>query len=711
LLRRVTQGRLAEIFGEDFVESDLLMRSLNMSQKSQQLLATLEDPQILSVLEDFCKGVNLYIESHREKLPPEFVLLGYTPDLWEPIHSANLIGYMAWDLTMPYLTEIILHKISKKLGNDYYQALLPDIGSQHAVVHEDLSNLGELFKKTSDQLESLGAVIFHGSNNWAVGPEKSVTGAPLFANDMHLGLSSPGIWYPMHHYVSGKLHVTGAALPGQPFIVAGHNEQIAWGMTNVMVDDMDFYLEKVSPENLEYYEYNGALEPFRVQKEKIFIKDSEPIEKTILFTRHGPVISHFKKTGDEVISMKWIGFEISHELEAVYALNRAENWQDFREAVKGFVAVSQNIAYADVDGNIGLQTCAGIPIRKKGDGAAVVPGWTSDYEWTGIVPFEELPYSYNPSHSMISSANNKTTYDDYPYHISYWYALHYRIDRIRELLNSKDKLSVQDFMAIQTDYKSLMVSDYLSMILQTIHHHKDKLTPLEESVFTLLNTWTGEMVHDEGAPAVFDHFYTRLVRNIFLDEMGDSLFTEYLQSTYLPRHAMEKIWKNGGGIWVDIITTEQTQETLSDIIWMTYQEVVTDLSSKLGKNVDKWEWGKIHTVTFSHPMGAVSILDNFFHLNRGPYPAPGSFHTVCPYGYSLTNPYSVNHSASQRHIYNLSDWDESFVVLPTGTSGIPASPFYLNQSEMYLRGEYRQDYFSPIKVKESARYIVTFTAK
>lgn len=712
LLRRVTQGRLSEIFGKDFVETDLLMRTLRMTEKSLKILDSTENPDILTALEAFSAGVNDYIEAHQDKLPPEFIILGYEPESWKPVHSANLIGYMAWDLTMPYSAEIILHKIGQKLGDDYSRELIPDIAGQHAVVHEELSgadlpDIGAVFQKATQKLDQLGAIVFQGSNNWVAGPEKSESSAPLFANDMHLGLSSPGIWYPMHQYVSDGLHVTGVVLPGQPFVVAGHNERIAWGMTNVMVDDMDFYLEKVSDENPGFYEYKGEWKAFEIQKETIPVKGQEPVKKSVLFTHHGPVISDFKGTGEDVITMKWLGFDMSRELEGVYALNRANDWHDFREAAKGFITVSQNIAYADVEGNIGLQTCAGIPLRENWDGLMVVPGWTGEYEWEGIVPFEERPYSLNPSNGTVSSANNKTTDQAYPYHISYWYALHYRIDRIREMLNSKEKLTARDFMRMHTDYQSAMVQDFLPGLLQVIHAHREELSPAEASALNLLRTWSGSMEAHEAAPAVFDHFYVTLVRNLFHDEMGDSLFTEYTRSSYLSRYAVDKIWKNQGGIWVDNIETNGAEESLEDMIWITFQDVVADLGKKLGKDPDSWKWGKLHTLTLGHPLGSVKMLDRVFHLNRGPYPAPGSFHTVCPYAYSLANPYHVNHGASHRHIYNLADWDKSYVILPTGTSGNPASPFYLDQTDMYLNGDYRQDIFTMDKVRETAKYKLT----
>jgi len=716
LLRRVTQGRLSEIFGENLANTDLLMRSLRMTEKSNKILAGIVDSEIECALESYSAGVNRYIEDYRKKLPPEFVVLGYEPEKWEPVHSVNLIGYMAWDLTMPYSSEIILHKIRQKLGNEYFNELVPDIAIQFSSVHESFKDFSsmesfDILFESDENIRDLGLEVFLGSNNWAASPEKTESGSPLFANDMHLGLSSPGIWYPMHHHVENSLHVTGVVLPGQPFVIAGHNEHIAWGMTNVMVDDMDFYLEKTSEDKPGHYEYMGEWLEFEEKTEQIFIKGGQSVEKTIYFTHRGPVISRFKKTGQDVVSMKWLGNEISHELEAVYGLNRAQNWQDFRKAVKGFVAVSQNIAYADVYGNIGLQTCAGVPVRKKGNGLNVHPGWTDEYDWTGIVPFEELPYSFNPPSGTVSSANNKTADNRYPYHISYWYAMHYRINRIREMLNQNESLTTLDFMSMHIDYQSHLVQDLLPDILAVLHSNRNNLTENEYKTLNLLRAWPGIMTADIAAPAVFDQFYVSFAKNVFLDEMGDSLYTEYTKSSYLARYAIDKLWFSDKSLWADNITTENKEETRDDIIFQSFRDAVGFLENKLGKDPERWQWGNLHTLTLKHPLGSVKLLDRILKLNSSPYPVPGSFHTVSPYAYSLANPYDVNHGASHRHIYDLSDWDKSYVILPTGTSGNPSSPFYLDQTEMYLKGKYRKDYFSINKVKENAVYTLILNSE
>jgi len=709
LLRRVTLGRLSEILGDSLVEVDLLMRALRISNKSRAILDTCQDQSLLSALDAFCAGVNAYIADAGSRLPPEFRILGYTPEPWEPLHSVNLIGYMAWDLTNPWDTEPLFHKIRQQVGDVRYRELLPDPAMMKTPVHlpgYDMvaSGWDAGLRQSAKILDNLGVTVFHGSNNWAAGPARTLTGMPLFANDMHLGLNAPGLWYPMLHHADGFVHVTGVVLPGQPFVIVGHNAHIAWGMTNVSVDDMDFFLEKTDDAHPGQYQYQGEWIDFETEQQTIQVKDGDPVTRELQFTRHGPVISRFRGLDSEVVSMQWMGNAMSDEIGAVYQLNRAENWEDFRRAVRGFAAVSQNIAYADVQGNVGLQTCAGIPLRKNSTGRDIVPGWTDAYEWIGTVPFEALPSTFNPADGVVSSANNKTVDSGYPYHISDWFALHYRIDRIREMLAAKPRLSLEDFMAIQTDQQSRLVTDLLPGLLSRLAPRSAELSDLEQAALGILTSWDGEMRQDAPAPAIFDMVYVTCARNLLADEMGHDLVDEFLSKSYPVRHAMHNIWSKTDAAWADNIHTPDVNESLSDIVVQSFGEAVAALADELGNDPETWQWGSIHTLTLSHPLGSVAILDTLFDLNRGPFPAPGSFHTVSPYAYKVNAPFDVKHGASQRHVYDLSDWDNSRVIIPTGSSGIPASPFYCSQAEMYMNGQFRQDLFTLERISAAAAH-------
>jgi len=708
LLRRVTQGRLAEIFGKDLVEYDLLMRSLRITAKSKRIYAR-SDSSVKIALQAFSDGINQYLETHQKSLPLEYSLLNYKPDKWQPIHSINLIGYMAWNLTFPWENEVMLYKIKQKTGSKYEQ-LLPDLENQTSLVHPRYTNKEseiEIIARLKDYQNSvskLGVNIFRASNNWVVAQQKSETGYPILANDMHLDLNSPGIWYQAHHIVEGKLNVRGVVVPGSPFIVAGHNAHIAWGFTNVSVDDMDFYKEKINPDKPHQYLYNGQWHDMNVQKETIHIKDSESVEKKLYFTHRGPIISRFKDIKNQTISMRWVGNEKSNEISSIYYLNRASDWQEFKKAVKQLKTVSQNVAYADREGNIGLYSCTGIPIRKKGEGLLIRPGWTDKYDWKGLVPFEELPYTYNPESGFAASANNKTVGDSYPYHISNWFSPPYRIDRIRDLLRNKSKLSKEDFKKIQNDHHSKLVENMSPQLLQILNQNRDAFSAQERQAIDYFNNWDGHHDKNSISATMFDQFYLCYLENVLKDEMGEELFKEFLNTTYLPMYAVNNLWQNEKSLWYDNINTDGKNENFRDIIIHSFKETVHKLSNRMGESIDNWQWGQLHRLTLKHPLANVKILDRIFNLNKGSYPVGGSFHTVGYYGYKFNKPFGVSATASQRHIYDLANWDSSLTIIPTGNCGVPASQHYGDQCETYVQGKYHPAHFNLEQVVRAAKY-------
>lgn len=701
LLRRVTQGRLSEILGAKMAETDLLMRSLRIQEKSEKIIAG-ASPEIIKALEAFSDGVNQYIT--RYPLPPEFKILGYHPELWQAVHSINLIGYMSWDLTSGWGTEFFLNQLKGKVTDEQIQDLIPVAENHKTAIFRDFHspqiNFGETILSAGINLEELGAQVFYGSNNWAVSGKKSKTGLPLLANDMHLGLMSPGIWYQMHQNVEGKLNVTGLVLPGQPFVIAGHNDSIAWGMTNVMVDDLDFYAEKINDDSTKYL-LDGEWKDLLIKTEIIKTKEGEDIEKTLKFTHRGPIVNDFKKGAEIPLSIHWLGNEMSSEIRSVFLLNRAKNWTDFRDAVKTFKSVSQNIVYADAAGNIGLQCSAGVPIR-AGNGIQIYPGDSSKYDWTGLVPFEELPYEFNPERGYVSSANNKTTPDDYPYYISYWYATSDRIDRIREMLEEKELLGIEDIKAMHSDVKSKKAEQFTPVFINSLKSATD-LNETEKEALSSLENWHYDLTRESTAAAIFEVLFRKVCENLIKDDLSPELFTGLKGQRILLENLMMNILPDKSSAWIDDKTTSET-ENYDEIVIRSFKETVADLTITKGEKQEIENWGKIHTFTIGHPLGVVSILDKVFHLNRGPFEMPGSFHTVCPYSYPYNNLYKVNHGASHRHIFDVNNWDNSETVIPTGTSGIPSSDFYLNQTELYINNRYHADPFSKTEVEKAAKY-------
>ena len=708
LLRRLTSGRLSEIFGKDLVEADLLFRSLNFSGKSKIVLER-SDPEVVACLEAFADGVNQYIELRNNKLPPEFTILGYKPEPWEPVHSVNLIGYMSWGLTVPWNVETVLFKIKQKIDEKRYQELIPNPDFQKSYIFREFNNGTLPFTPVSAMnnidniISDLGLQVLQASNNWAVGGAKSRTGKPLLANDMHLDLNAPGIWYQMHQVVEGKLNVTGVILPGQPFIICGHNEYVAWGMTNVMLDDMDFYMETLNEEDSGQYLLDGVWKDLIIKEELINIKGGESVTRYNRFSHRGPIISEIKGFKDHVISMRWIGMEYSNEVMAVYKFNRMKDWDEFRNAAKDFISISQNIVYADRAGNIGMQMVGGIPLR-DGNPSNFFRGDTSLHDWKGILPFEKLPYSYNPESGFVASANNRSTDDTYPYYISHWFDLPNRYEVIVEALTGKEKLDQTDFIAIQTDQTSMNARKLTPVYIDALDTFKSKMNDAELEAYNHIAAWDYKMDGNSIASTIFETMFIELIRSVFLDEIGEELLTGLLKQDIIPHYLLDRLRIIPESPWTDNINTPDKVESFTDNIIEAFINTIQKITAKAGKNQEDWKWGYFHTLTLKHPLGKVKMLDRAFQLNRGPYPVGGSFHTVSPYSYALDESFESNHGSSHRHIYCTANWDNSFVIIPTGTSGVPASDYYCDQTNMYINYEYRKDRYSKNAVERNVKY-------
>ncbi len=705
LLRRVTTGRLSEIFGDDYIDVDMLLRALRIPEKSEMVLES-TGPDMLRALGSYAEGVNAYIQDKQNSLPLEFGVLGYEPEPWEVIHSANLIGYMAWNLTMPWAIEMRLYRVFQEVGDSLFKEFLPTWTEADAVVFPDLK--ADLFieegsfARLNTSLKQLGLSVFSGSNNWAVSADRAAAGMPIVCNDMHLELTRvPGIWCQMHQVVEDRLNVTGLILPGAPFMIVGHNDSIAWGMTNVMVDDMDFYLETTHPEDSNLYRFNGEWREMEVREEKIVNSKGDTAIRYNSFTHRGPVVNHFHRVRDRTISMQWIGNEYSNELRSIYLVNRASNWNEFRNAMSTFIAISQNVVYADVQGNIGLQTCAGVPLRERVM-HFVAPGDTDLYDWKGMLPFEELPYSYNPSSGYVSSANNQTTDSTYPHYISYWFDLPYRIVRIRELLEAKEKLGIEDMKKIQADQVSVLSRKLLSALIPVLD--TANLDPVEDRAKDLMKSWNADLERESGAALLAEQLYLDLIHVVIEDELPEELFKSYMEKDLLPSYVIHKILENGGGLLCDDRGTDDRVESFADNLLAAFRLSVDRLGEQFGSDPGKWNWGDVHTITFSHPLASVPALDKAFGLSRGPYPAGGSFHTVSSFSYDLNKPFASNHGASHRNIFTPCDWDKSITVIPTGVSGIPASDHYCDQTGMYMNYEYHPEPFSRNMVESFGVY-------
>lgn len=705
MVRHATQGRLSELFKRDMFDTDYFLRALGMPEKSRLVLEN-EDPEILAGLQAYADGVNAWIGETGKKLPPEFRILGYEPEPWTMVDITNIIGFIGWDLASSNLSnEITNYKLGMKLGPEKAAELIADWNLVDEVVFPDFRLNEKIFNDAMaaigsiKQLEELGIVTLSGSNNWAVSGTRSETGKPILSNDMHLGLNVPGFWMQVHQVIPGKLNVTGVIFPGEPFVVAGHNDRIAWGMTNLGVDDIDLFVETVDSTGNNYL-YNGEWLPFREVEHVLKMNDDSSQTRVIKYTHHGPVISGMRGIDDALLTMRWSGYDHSDEIKAVYLLNRAGNWDEFRTALSNFRAISQNFAYADVEGNIGLNTGGGVPVR-KGTGLLPRRGETDEYEWKGYVPFDLLPSSFNPEEGFVSSANQRTVDKNYPFFISGDFSMPYRIMRIREMAAEKQVLGIEDFRRMITDNHSAYAAMLTPVILKEAETISD-MDETEKAAIEELKGWDYSMDASLIAPSLFEFIRIEMARHLLGDELGE------LYGSSLGRQHDFYIYsmlKKGPDRWVDNINTPE-EENMEMIIVQSIRSAVDTLSARYGVYGSGWQWGKIHTLTLEHPLGAVKILDRLLGLNSKTYAVGGSYHTVEPY--SFRDNFTANHGASERHIFNTADWDQSLTVIPTGTSGIPGSPFYLSQSDTYVNNGFYTEPFTEAAVEAAKKYEMVF---
>lgn len=722
LNRRVAQGRLSEIFGKIAFDTDRLLRIIGLGRAARNDLEH-TDPETRRALDAYSLGINTFIEMHSGRLPLEFTILGFKPEPWAPLDSISIGKFIAWGLSGNWDSEIVHAAFVDKLGavraarlQGEYHRENPLVLQDHTLV-EMLDHLIEQFDATRDWLPIEGMSGM--SNNWVVGPSRSATGKPLLASDPHLPLQMPSVWYE-NHLISPEMEVAGVSFPGVPSVVIGHNRDLAWGVTASFADVQDLYIEKMNPDDGTQYEYQGKWEHATVIREEICLKgETKPRVEEVLVTRHGPIINdvapgHMLSAIHEThrLALRWSAFESSHLLRAALRLNTARNWDEFTEALRDWDAPSMSFVYADRSGNIGYYMPGRIPIRAKGSGLVPVPGWTGEYEWTGWIPHEELPHSFNPSQAYVVSANNLIVGKEYPYFLTAETQNGFRARRIVELLTGKEKLTADDFAPMQVDEYCrpaaefcYLLTEYAALILNQPALSQMKQQAAE--ALDLLKGWDYVLSADSAPGGIYKLTQYFAMRRVFEPLLG-SLVDHYLGIGFAPvvtEHityyldytplVLQRILVNDETEWFQPATREE-------ILAEALRDAIVHFRELLGADVETWQWGKVHPVGFNHPLGAQKPLDRIF--NRGLYPFGGDANTIWQAGYNPKLPFKVegSFSASWRQIIDLGDWDACRAVHTTGQSGHPASKHYDDMISMWLHGEYHPMLWSRDKVEANA---------
>ncbi|RMG92363.1 MAG: penicillin acylase family protein, partial [Chloroflexi bacterium] len=549
----------------------------------------------------------------------------------------------------------------------------------------------------------LGSGAFVGSNNWVVSGEHTASGLPLLANDPHLSIQMPSIWYEVGLHAPGW-NVRGFSFAGVPGVIIGHNDKIAWGVTNVGPDVQDLYIEKINPSNPNQYEYMGKWEDMEIIPEVIKVNGGEDITLEVRVTRHGPIISEIVDGTSDVLAMRWTAQEPSRVLESVIRLNQAQNYEDFREALRFWDIPSQNFVYADIEGNIAYQMPGLVPIRKNGNGLAPVPGWTGEYEWEGWIPYEQLPAMFNPERGYIATANHAVVDEEYPYLLALYWDNGNRGQRIVEMLEEaidRGNITAEDFARIQFDSKSLVAEAYQPLFTNLSSDNAQVQAAIER-----LRGWDLQNRRDSVPAALFEIFFMHLARNVLMDDIGDPELFDFVAQADSGIVFFIDLADDPQAKWWDNLGTSAV-ETREEIILQSLADTINWFEQNVSDNMNDWTWGSIHQATFvSAPLGqsGIGVIESL--VNRGPFPADGGRDIVNANSWNWNNPASVTGHPSMRMIVDMSDFESSLTVIPTGQSGHPYHPHYDDQIELWLNGEYHPMWFGREAVEANAEGVL-----
>jgi len=671
--RRIAAGRVSEIAGAGALPVDRLMRTLGLRRVAA---ANFEryDAETKRLLEAYAAGVNAYIATD-PVLPPEFWIARVKPEPWSPIDSVAWTKVMALDLGGNWRGEMLRLHLARSLPLERIQQFLPPYPGDKPLAIRDIRGLYESVDVPPTSGWPPGA-----SNSWAVSGARSTSGKPLLANDPHLRLTAPPVWYFAHLHAPG-LDVIGATLPGVPGVIIGRNRRLAWGFTNTGSDVQDLYLEKLLPDG-RYLAPEGPRE-FTVVREKIAVKDAADEELVVRISRHGPVIS--REAGGLVLALAWTALQENDTSgQAIFRVPRAHDWPSFLAALRDYQAPMQTISYADVDGNIGYASIGRVPVRKPANdlrGLLPAPGWDARYDWTGWIPFDELPRVFNPREGAVVNANHRTVPPGYRHFITSEWQAPYRADRITELLAATQKHSRESFARMQMDTVSSPVRELLPRLLATPARSDRARDALKR-----LAAWDGTMAADRPEPLIAIAWWREISRGLYADELGAAFNSTWGMRAPFVLNALNG--RGGAERWCDDMRTERV-ESCDDVLAESLERALDDLQLRYGGNADRWRWGEAHFAWSQHrPFSRVRWLAPFFDLR---VPVPGDAYTL-NVGQTDFNdaaePYASRHAPSLRAVYDLADLETSVFIHSAGQSGNPLSPHYSDFAERWARGEY-----------------------
>ena len=673
--RIVGQGRLSALFGEGALDIDKAMRVLGLSQAAARDWEVLS-PDTRALLTAYADGVNAYLETHRGRLPIEFTLLGVKPSPWKPVDSLTWSKLMSLNLSQNHPFEILRAHLIAKLGEPVarrlmspYPATAPVIVPPGVNAYSGLPALHQPPPGPLAALAVLGRIAGNGpawgSNGWVVAGSRTASGRPLLANDTHLGLQLPSIWYQVGLHGGGYDEV-GFSFPGMPFVVIGHNQRIAWGITNLCADVQDLYLEKLDDAlHPRRYQFQNAWRDLAIRRETIAVKGKPDLVLEVRETLHGPIINDAisELKGSLPAAIHWPALAGTHLVDALSALNRASDWKSFHGALAAWDTPSVNFVYADVDGHIGYQSTGRVPVRAPGhQGLVPVPGWDGRSEWQGFIPYEEMPFSLDPPAGFIVTANNKVVGDDYPHFLAYDMADPYRAQRITDLLAAGHKFTREGLRNVQAETLGLPAAALRPYLLAV-----PPAGELETKALAAVRSWDLRYEPEAVGASVYEVWYWYLIQDILSDELGPDVFKEYQTVGLSQVPSIIDLMSHPDDPLFDDRRTPKVVEHRDDIVRRSLTHAVAWLGERYGKDPAGWTYGRVHSVTFVHaPLGQSGIppLERLF--NSATFPARGTAFTVDAAMADFNMPFAVSFGTSQRVIVDLADLEASTWVNSTG---------------------------------------------
>ncbi len=712
LTKLFSQGRLSELAGYKTFNLDKKMRTLGfhrMAKKHAKIL----NASARKFYQNYADGINEYIKTRRESHHFEFKLAGIKPGLWAVEDILSILYYMGWGSAANLKSEIVALMLIEKLGFKKAKEIFPininpDDPSDNLTIR---SNRGmpdslSLLKISNDkklmtmlrQNDAYGI----GSNNWVVSSKLSQNNKPILANDPHLDPRMlPGPWYPSAIIIPGHRAV-GVTIPGIPGMIIGRNNNIAFGVTNSYSDAQDLYIETIDPDNSNNYLEGNKSIPFETVIERIKIKDKEERSGfafkniTVKLTKRGPVISGIIPglNTKKVITVRWSPYETMSGSTGIEDAIKSNSIKELKNALSRLTVVMLNFVFADKKGNIGWHTTGKIPIRTQRDSIVPFEVKNSKDNWIGWIPFDKMPGSYNPAKGWVGTCNHKTVSGEYPYYISSFFSPPYRYSRLKELLSSKQKFSLNDHWKFQRDTKNLLAEKIAPIMAKALLSFKDT-----EKLGEMLSKWNYMDNKENPEPLIFQSVYIKFAFNTFKDEMGDGLAKSMLNVWYFWQSRLEQMILQGNSAWFDDTTTRE-KETIAYIFHRSASEALREF----GSNPEKWEWGQKHQLEFVNPIMRKGFLKSL--LGGGSHPMSGSGETLYRGIYNFKNPFYAEITASLRMVADMADDDKVLAVLPGGVCGRLFDAHNTDQIEPFMKGDKLYWWFSDRMINQNKEYLL-----